>query len=373
MKTLNITLEYPPQIGGIASFVYNLSKHWPDDNFVVYAPKMKGDKEFDQKNKWKVFRHKPYFFFIWPHWLRLLWQVRQIVKKEKIERIFVHHVLPVGYIAWLLKKVNKIPYTVFFHGTDLEVGTKNKWKKKRLEQVCFLADKIIVNSNFLKNKFESKFENLKKEIQIINPCPSDIFFTTISNKQLKKIESKLALQGKKVILTVSRMAEGKGYPHLVHALPKILEKVPSLVWVIVGDGPKKQIILDLIQKKSLQNVVRFVGQVPQEELLKYYQVADLFVLLTHPDTEAEEGWGTVFLEAAASGLPVVAGQAGGSEEAVLNLKTGLVVDVNHEEAVVSAIIDLLEKEKYAKGMGGRGRQRVLEEFRWNQQIKKLKL
>ena len=122
---------------------------------------------------------------------------------------------------------------------------------------------------------------------------------------------------------MARLVEGKGYPHLIRLLPEILNKIPNIVWLVIGDGPKKKAIMDLVQKYSLQNIVRYLGEVPYQNLPLYYQSADLFVLLTHKDEQSEEGWGTVFLEAGASGLPVVAGRVGGVEEVVANLQTGL--------------------------------------------------
>lgn len=372
MKTLIITLEYPPQIGGVASYTYNLAKNISAEDVVVYAPKMKGDMEFDRKNKWKVARANPFFWFMWPRWIRMLWQVWSLVKKEKIRLIYAHHALPVGYIAYLLKKLKKIPYIVFFHGTDLELGIKNK--KNKLKKICASAEKIVVNSNYLKNKFQSAFEDLKKEMAVVYPCPDEIFLQPISEVELKKLKSQLALEGKKVIITVARMTEGKGYPHLIRLLPKILEKVPNLVWLIIGDGSKKDEIIKSIQKNYLQNVVRFIGKLPYTELPKYYQLADLMVLLTHPDeSSTEEAWGTAFVEAAASGLPVVAGRAGGVEEAVENMTTGLVVDVYQDMSIISAITELLRDKDSAKKMGQAGKERVIREFNWTEQLKKLEI
>ena len=367
MKTLIITLEYPPQIGGIASYVYNLAKNVSDVS--VYAPKMPGDADYDKKNLWKVFRRKPYFLFMWPRWVKMLMQILSIVDKEKIEQIYVHHALPAGYVAYLLKKFKHIPYTLFFHGTDLEFGMKNK--KNKLKKIIMAADKVVVNSNFLRDKFKSGFEDIAKEPAVIYPSADNNFFKQISEMELKKLKSQLALEGKKVIITVARMAEGKGYPHLIRLLPKILEKVPNLVWLIVGDGPKKDYIINLIQKNYLQNVVRFIGKISYTELPKYYQVSDLLVLLTHPDESVEEAWGTAFVEAAASGLPVVAGRSGGVEEAVKNLSTGLIVDVYQDTSIIAAVADLLREKEYAKQMGQAARERAMREFNWPEQLKKL--
>lgn len=370
MKTLVITLEYPPQVGGIASYIYNFMSHEPVDDFVVYAPKMRGDREFDVKNKWKVYRRKPYWP-LWPKWLRMYFQIRKIIKKEKIERLFIHQALPVGYIGRLVKKFNKIPYTIFLHGTDLEMATRHGWKRSNFKKVCQNAERIIVNSNFLQNKLAQKIENLTTPVQVLYPAPADEFFTKVSDETLKKLRAELALNGKKVMITVARMVEGKGYPHLARLLPELIREVPNLVWIIIGDGPKKPELLRTIQKNNLQNVVRFFGLVPREELPKYYQLSDLFVLLTHADESQEEAWGTVFLEAAASGLPVVAGRAGGVEEAVEDRTAGFVVDTRQSGAVASVIVELLKNAEYAKQMGAAGRERTMREFTWEKQIQKI--
>ena len=106
-----------------------------------------------------------------------------------------------------------------------------------------------------------------------------MFFTKANPEAIATLRNQLALQGKKVMITVANMEEGKGYPHLIRLLPDVVKKVPNLVWLIVGDGPKKKLLVDLIVKNDLQNVARFLGTIPQNELPKYMQLADLFVLL----------------------------------------------------------------------------------------------
>lgn len=370
MKTLIVTLEYPPQIGGIASYVFNFAQHYTLNEVMVYAPKMSGDKEFDQKNPWQTLRQKP-FWSLRPRWFKLLLQLRKIIKKEKITELHVHHILPVGYVAYLLKKMLGVSYAVFLHGTDLEMITLHPRKTKKFKRICLHANKVVVNSEFLKNKLLNKVEGLQNVI-VLYPCPGDQFLQPIKSDDLDVLRSKLALNGKKVILTVARMAEGKGFPHLIRLLPQILEKVPNLVWLLIGDGPKRAELVDAVQKNNLHNVTRFLGTIPYEELPQYYQLADLFVLLTHKDASSEEGWGTVFLEASASGLPIVAGRVGGVEEAVDNLRTGLLVDVYQDMGIVAGVTDLLREEEYARGLGVAGRERVLNEFTWEKQIDKLK-
>lgn len=371
-ETLIITFEYPPQIGGVSSYVYNLATHLPATETVVLAPKAKGSAEFDASNPWKTHRVEPYWPFFWPRWSRLFFAVWKIIRKENIERIFIHNALPAGYVATFFDRFYKIPFTVFFHGTDLLLGAR--FKKFKLAKICAKAEKIVVNSEFLRERLETEFEELRgsKKVAVLHPSPGDLFFTKIPPEEIDRLKSRLSLSGKKIILSVARLGEGKGLPLLMSFLPEILAQIPNVVWLIIGDGPKKQMLLEQARKNSLQDVVRFLGPLPQEELPKYYQAADVFVLLTHTDEAmGEEAWGTVFLEAAASGLAAVAGKTGGVEEAVEHGRTGLVLNVNRVSETIAAIVGLLRDDALSKKMGEEGKKRTENEFRWASQIKNI--
>ncbi|MFA6427435.1 MAG: glycosyltransferase family 4 protein [Candidatus Magasanikbacteria bacterium] len=372
-KTLIVTLEYPPQVGGIATYVHEMALALDKDNVVVYAPKMKGDKDFDSGVPFKIIRKSPFFpRFLWPRWLRLVFQIWHIVKKEKIEVMLINHVLPVGYVGWILKKIIHVPYVIVSHGTDVLLGTRNAWKIKMMRKVVRTSEQVVFNSESLRGRFLRVLPEFETKTCVVYPCPEPDFFVSPDQNELNSLRSSLALQGKKVMLTIARFDEGKGFPHLVRLLPKLLEREPHLVWVVIGDGKKKKEFLEEVQKRSLQNVVRYIGEVPHSQLKKYYYLADIFVLLTHPDEGREEGLGMVFLEAAAAGIPVVAGKSGGVDEAVLHTKTGLVIDIHQQAmAVDDGIILLLQDKEYANTLGVAAKERMKTEFVWKNQLKKL--
>jgi phosphatidylinositol alpha-1,6-mannosyltransferase len=158
---------------------------------------------------------------------------------------------------------------------------------------------------------------------------------------------------------------------LLEIFPRLLARFPNLIWIIVGTGPLEQAIVQRARELQVASALRFIGAVPAERLRLFYAIADIFVLLTHKTAQSTEAWGTVFLEAAASGLAVVAGSGGGVDEAVLHKKTGLVVDTDHPHEVIDSILTLLERPEYAAELGSAGRERVVSQFLWSEQLSKI--
>jgi len=370
MKTLIVTLEYPPAVGGIATYTFNVASNLAASDVVVYAPEQKNGEVFDADHPWKTYRHKPYWL-LWPRWIRLYMQLRKIVKAEQITQLHVHHALPVGYAALLIKKFLNISYTVFLHGSDWQLAAQHRLKLKKLAWVLRGARRVVVNSEFSKSSLAARIPYLP-EVVVVYPCPHDSFFTPNYTKEdVEQLRRQLALGGKKVLLTVSRMVDRKGHVRMAEAMVEIARREPHAVWLVVGDGPQMPAVVEIIQKNNLQGMVRLIPSQSPEALAKYYQLADVFVLLTHKDTDGvEEAWGTIFVEAAAAGLPVVAGDSGGASEAVQHLETGLVVDALNTQNVVNSIVSLLENPAYAKEMGVRGQKRARQYFQWRQQLPK---
>ncbi|HLD30968.1 MAG TPA: glycosyltransferase family 4 protein [Patescibacteria group bacterium] len=378
-KVLIITLEFPPYVGGVATYVHDLAMALDPEKTVVLAPAgndsftTKQQKiDWDKDKKYKIIRRKLLFpKFIWPRWLRLIWHVWRVVRKEKIEIIFVQQVLPVGYSAIVMKKLFKVPFLLFSHGTDLVAGTATIWKRKMVTMVSKHTDQIIFNSNSLMSRYLRVLPQFENKSFVLYPCPEPRFLEPPPRADIDNLRRRYALEGKQTLLSVSRLDEGKGFPSMIRCMPKILEQVPNLVWFIIGGGFKTDLIIDSIRKYNLQNVVRFVGEIPHEDLHPYFYTSDVFVLLTHPDEGKEEGLGLVFLEASAAGLPIVAGRSGGVPEAVLDGRTGLIVDAHNEKQVVDSVLKLLREKAYASQLGKAAKERMLKDFQWHEQIKLL--
>ncbi|KKW41632.1 MAG: Glycosyl transferase group 1 [Candidatus Magasanikbacteria bacterium GW2011_GWA2_56_11] len=372
-RILIITLEFPPQIGGIAAYAHDLASALPAAKVVVLAPRLKKGDDADIQAPYEIVRQKLFFpRWVWPRWLRLLLVSAWIVRRKKIELVLIHHILPAGYAGWLIKKIFRVPYLLFSHGTDVLAAAGTRRKKAFTGLIARGAEQLVFNSESLRRRFLRVWPELEKNSLVLYPCPHPDFFAPPPPAELHELRRRLALEGKRVVLSVARLAEGKGFPHLIRIMDKVLARNPNVVWLIVGTGPKEAEILAQIQKKSLQNIVRFIGEVPRSRLPAYYYLADLFVLLTHPDEGREEGLGLVFLEAGAAGLPVIAGKSGGVEEGVAQAETGLVFDVYRESRhIEDAIVELLENRAYARQLGAQARERLNSEFSWPHQLDKL--
>jgi phosphatidylinositol alpha-1,6-mannosyltransferase len=174
------------------------------------------------------------------------------------------------------------------------------------------------------------------------------------------------LNGSLVILTVARLVRRKGIKYLIEAMPRVLRSLPDTVLLVVGDGPEKPRLEEEARILGLASRVSFLGKVPEQKLIAFYQASDVFVLPAIVDSEMNtEGLGVVLLEAMSMGKPVVASGVGGIPEAVVNGETGLLVKPQDPNDLADAIIRLLGNSELSRKMGDNGRQRVKEVFDWD--------
>ena len=143
------------------------------------------------------------------------------------------------FVARLIKKMKRVPFLIFSHGTDVLLASRSNWKKNRMRSVVNRAEAIIFNSASLKQRFLRVWPEFSDESLVLYPCPDSDFYQAPTGEVIDKLKSQYALEGKKVLLTIARMDDGKGYPHLIRILQRVLEKIPNLVWLVIGDGPNK--------------------------------------------------------------------------------------------------------------------------------------
>jgi phosphatidylinositol alpha-1,6-mannosyltransferase len=188
------------------------------------------------------------------------------------------------------------------------------------------------------------------------------------------VRSKYGLSDRPVVVCVSRLVPRKGQDTLVKALPAIARSVPGAALLVVGDGPYRRQLERLVDEIGVRDAVRFTGGVPWEELPAHFDAGDVFAMpcRTRRNGLDVEGLGIVYLEASATGLPVVAGNSGGAPDAVLAGETGYVVDGTEVAAVASSVVKLLADPDAARAVGAAGRAWVEREWSWDAAASRLR-
>ncbi len=362
-KTLLITTDFWPQTGGVANYWLELGRRLPQDQFVVLAPQLDGRQ--DEVDGLSVRRVRFFNRFIWPHWLPLLWHILSFVKKEKIEKIIVGQILPVGTAVWILHKLGLAPaYHVSCHGMDLQLL---QGRKKKLAQLIFRsAEGIMVNSDYTLKLVRQLIYH--KRIYKINPCPRSLPISSVD------IKHEFGLTTDNVLLTVARLVERKGIDKVIEALPQIWYSFPDVIYMIVGDGPDKLRLQKLVKEKiipSKRSQIIWAGNVDDDKLSAFYQAAKIFIMPNREIGGDIEGFGMVFLEAGLFALPVIGGRSGGVVEAIKEGESGFLVDPLDVRQIAASVVKLLENNDLYQQLS-QGSYQWAHSFNWDKEGAKLK-
>ena len=270
------------------------------------------------------------------YFVSLLARLKRLRKKFPFDLIDSHFVYPDGMAAALLSRRFGVPFTVTLRGTEVPYS-RSPLRRIQMQWVLRRAARIICVSASLAETAR-KLGAGKDKIRVI---PNGV--DTLRFHPLNRIESKqkLGLPEKATVLfSVGGLVERKGYHRIIEIIPKLKRIVKDVVYVIVGgssvEGDFSHRLEALVCKLGLQEVVRFEGSRPPDELPVYYSAADLFVLAT-----SNEGWANVFLESMACGTPVVTTDVGGNREVVSGKELGIIVPFGDPETLLNAILNAL--------------------------------
>lgn len=353
-KALLITLEYPPQVGGVANYYYQLVNNLSKINVEVITNENK-----QLIGSWPVFP-----------WLKSFFTIKNYLKKNSIDYIFVGQILPLGTVAWLIKKIYKKPYVVFTHAMDVTFPQKYKRKKYLLKIILAAADKVITVSKFTKYELCKLIKEVSQnKIEIISPAPN-IVENDFLNLDIVDLKNKY--HDKKIILSVGRIIERKGYDRVIQSLPSIISTIPNILYIIVGEGIYQNTLQKLVDQLKLSDYVMFAGKLTNIQVAQYYKLCDCFIMTSRElENHDVEGFGLVYLEANSFGKPVIAGKSGGIEDAVIDGKSGYLVDPNDVAMIKNAIIKVLTNQEITMKMGQFGKDRVNHDFQWKNKAKLL--
>lgn len=373
-KSLFLTYFYPPEIGGIQTYNLELIRQLPAEFAVVMARQMKGDLKFDTGQDFKTYRlkYEGLLTRLKLTSLKLYRQAGRICRTEGIELVQVGQIFPMGPAALMLKKRRGLPYFVWTYGTEIfEIARISPIRVKLAREILGGAEKVLILADFMKSKLAEYGVSEDKIVKVVPGVDSDVFRPLGESFDLRQkhgiSESDLAL------VTVGRLVERKGQDKVIAALPAVSRQVPEVKYVIVGDGPDRKRLAGLADKLGLRGKVIFAGAVPDPDLVKYYNLGDVFMMPSReiPKIGDIEGFGIVYLEAAACGKPVVAGRTGGAVEAIVDGETGFLVDSENAEELVGKTIKLLKDPDWRARMGQAGRERAVRDFSWERSAKVL--
>jgi phosphatidylinositol alpha-1,6-mannosyltransferase len=268
--------------------------------------------------------------------------VAEIVRRERIQVVAIGELVYGGWLAAPCRLLLRRKVIVYIHGEELTIDRRPATIAQKLRGVHLrAADAIVTVSRFGQRALTERYGVPSDKITLIaNGIDLDRFRLRPDNPDLR---ARYGLTDRRILLTVGRLSERKGMDRVIEALPEILARHPDVHYLIVGEGDYGARLERLVAERRLGARVIFAGAVSDDELLDHYAIAEVFVMphrqLASGDTE---GFGVVFLEANACGVPVVAGVSGGAPDAVQNELNGLTVDGDDPAAVAQAVLRILD-------------------------------
>jgi len=334
---LLVTLGFPPARGGIQSWLYQRAS-LAAERIVVAAPAAPGAREFDARQPFPIVRWPALGRGV-PGWRRLTQFLFPLCLFPLLHRRYCFQMLecgqalPFGVAARLTHRWWGVPYRIWAFGDDIRKPAARWWARPFLTAALQKADRVLAISRFTQGLVAAAGYP-EQQIEVIHPF---LGFPEADGTTAP------ARGDGPVLLTVARLERRKGVHVALSLVPRLRRRFPGLQYWIVGDGPERRRLEALARELGVKDAVRFWGDVPDADLPAIYTASDLFVLLPTPDEEdgEVEGFGMVYLEAAARGVPAVAWRTGGVAEAVVDGVTGLVVPADDADGAGDAIERLL--------------------------------
>ena len=357
---LILTQCFPSRLGGIESLVSNLALGLSKtEKIIVFADRHHFfyDAIFDNQHKDQIL-------------VRRTGGIKFIRRRKKIKEIkpFIESKQVKLVIADSWKSLElgidflnnyKIPIVCLAHGNELLSNNKNK--EKRIKKTLNKVTSIVSNSFFTKDLLKTTISS-KVPINVVHPGASDL--RNIKEVKIPNIE------GSPIILTLARLEKRKGHSFIIESINKIITKFPHLQYIIAGEGSEKKNLKKLVDSYNLNSNVKFVGIVNEKQKKYLFQKTDLMIMPTLDESKNRsiEGFGISYLEAAFFGIPSIASNVGGTPEAVLDKKTGIII--NNISELYEAMNNLLMDSVYLKKLGEQAKIRAINEFDWLKVSKK---
>lgn len=365
---LFITLDFPPALGGVARYYAQFLETLRERQWVVVAPPGVPSGPLPEAPHVRIVRRRLLApMFIWPRWLPLLWHTFLAVVRLKPRLVHVGQLLPVGTVAWLLGRWFHVPYVVYVHGLDLLRAEEHPRRKRLAARILQNAVCVVANSNHTKERV-LRFGVTHDHIQVVLPGTA-LHTVSVSQDARDEHRRQFNLEGVFLLLTVCRLVPRKGVATVLGSVARLVQKYPRLAYVIVGDGPDRPRLEAHASTLGIRDRVHFVGRQAERALPLWYASCDAFILVPTADHGRDvEGFGIVFLEAAAFQKPAIGSWSGGVAEAVKHEKTGLLVPTDDVEATARTIERLMTDSTMARQLGEEARRDLEATATWPKRV-----
>ncbi len=367
-RTLLVTNDFPPRAGGIQSYLHSLALRLPANDLVVYAPAWDGDADFDAQQPFPVVRHRSSLMLPTPS---VAGRAASLLAEHRLTGVWFGAAAPLALLAPYLRRHGAERIVASTHGH--EVG----WSmlpaaRQALRAIGDNTDVVTFISEYARHRFAAAFGPAAALEYLPPGVDIDAFRPDPVARQRIRVRHRLGTAP--TIVCVSRLVRRKGQDQLIAAMPAIRAAVPDAVLLVVGDGPDASRLRSLADRHRVRSAVLFTGAVPRAELPGYFVAGDVFAMPCRTRGGGlldVEGLGIVYLEASASGLPVVAGDSGGAPEAVRNGSTGVVVGGRDLPALIRACVELLGGLERRVRYGAAGREWIRGSWSWERSAKRL--
>ncbi len=356
---LLVTNDFPPKVGGIQNYLWELWRRLPSDDFVVLTTPHADADQWDRQQRFRIVRTREPVLLPQP-WLAR--HIDRLADEIGADLVILDPALPVGLVGpWL-----RHPYGLVLHGAEVTVPGRLPVSSQLLSKVLRGAQIVIAAGGYPAAEGVHA-AGIDLPLVAVPPGVDVQRFRPRSLVERHETRAKYGIPPDALmVLGQSRLVPRKGFDVLLQAGALLAARYPQLVVAIGGSGRDRSRLERVAQQSHAPAV--FLGRVPEEDLAPIHGAADVFAMLCRNRWAGleQEGFGIVFLEAAASGVPQLAGRSGGAAEAVVNGETGLVADRPSDVAAVAALLDrLLAEEGLRARLGAGARQRVEAEFTYD--------
>ena len=364
-KILFITNDFGPRAGGIESFMIGLIENLPMNSVLVYTSNQRGSGAYDRS--WLdnygvvVIRDRSKILLPTP---RVARAVKKVVRSNQVQIACFGAAAPLALLARGVRRAGVARVIAITHGHEVW------WAKVfpfplALRRIGDSVDALTYLGEFTKREI-SKALSSRGRSGLVQLAPGIDVEHFRPRDDLTQLRTALALDGLKVVVSVGRLVRRKGQDRLIEAMPLIRRSIPNAHLLLVGEGGYGKYLKALARRLGVTDAVTFVGRVHYSELPKYFSLGEVFAMPSRSRFRGleVEGLGIVYLEAGSCGLPVIAGMSGGAPDAIIEGRTGLVVDGKNVKEISEAIIGLLADPEGAIKMGAEGRSWACSHWSW---------